>query len=383
MPEYSFSIISSFLCSFISQFLTIRSASGHHNGSDENGRIYNLTSMKLAVVHAQPCESIQRIVFLKTHKTASTTSASLFQRYGYYRNLTFAVGRNHILSFSSKFSRRNVLNFPGMRGKPFDILANHARYNRGEMDLVVPNATYVTIIRRPEDQLESAFGYFEMYRGMNLSKDDNPLQTFMENPMKYYENHKYHMWQLSRNGQLFDLGLDRQMQENKSFIEQFINQIDKDFDLVMISEYYDESLVLMKKLLCWNFEDILYIPAGVRSTSHRYLKDESLVRKMQTWNMGDVMLYNHFNQSLWKKIDDYGATFYTDLETFRGLNHAVFKECISPNKTDGRDRREKKYVLKNGTERCSRIIMADVNYTPMIRTSMIERFGLEKGSWES
>ncbi|PIK37355.1 putative galactosylceramide sulfotransferase isoform X2 [Apostichopus japonicus] len=220
--EYLFSIISSFLCSFISQFLTIRSASGHHNGSDENGRIYNLTSMKLAVVHAQPCESIQRIVFLKTHKTASTTSASLFQRYGYYRNLTFAVGRNHILSFSSKFSRRNVLNFPGMRGKAFDMLANHARYNRGEMDLVVPNATYVTIIRRPEDQLESAFGYFEMYRGMNLSKDDHPLRTFMENPMKYYENHKYHMWQLSRNGQLFDLGLDRQMQENKSFIEQFI-----------------------------------------------------------------------------------------------------------------------------------------------------------------
>ena len=44
--------------------------------------------------------------------------------------------------------------------------------------------------------------------------------------------------------------------------EEVWNQIDnhaKSFDLVLIAERFDESLLLLKDLLCWNFEDILYI----------------------------------------------------------------------------------------------------------------------------
>ncbi|PIK57633.1 putative galactosylceramide sulfotransferase isoform X2 [Apostichopus japonicus] len=225
------------------------------------------------------CSPIQRIVFLKTHKTASTTMASVFERYGYYRNLTFAVGKRHVLSFEYKFSRGNVMKFPKMKGKPFDMLTNHARYSREEMNAVVPNATYITILRKPEDQVDSAFGYFEMYRGMKIGSEPNPLETFMDDPMKYYKGHKYHMWQLSRNGMLFDLGLDHKYDEDDQKINEKIKELAGEFDLVLISEYLDESLLLMKKLLCWEYTDIVYLSSGIRSKSHRYDKDRDLRNK--------------------------------------------------------------------------------------------------------
>ncbi|PIK56193.1 putative galactosylceramide sulfotransferase isoform X2 [Apostichopus japonicus] len=321
------------------------------------------------------CSPIQRIVFVKTHKTASTTMASVFERYGYYRNLTFAIGRSHVLSFQYKFSRGNLMKFPKMKGKPFDILTNHARYSRGEMDAVVPNATFITILRNPEDQVESAFGYFEMYSGMKIGHEPNPLKTFMDDPMKYYKEHKYHMWQLSRNGMLFDLGLDHKYDEDDQKINQKIRELAGEFDLVLISEYLDESLLLMKKLLCWEYMDIVYLSSGIRSKSHRYDKDRDLRDKIRQWSHGDVLLYDHFNNTLWKQIAYYGPSFQTDLKHFRDLNKSVYDECVNPSKWNKQDRREDLLTLKNNSEWCKSVIRADMGYTKMIRKSMVQRFG--------
>ena len=44
--------------------------------------------------------------------------------------------------------------------------------------------------------------------------------------------------------------------------------IKRQMDFVLITEYMDESLVLLKRKWCWDMEDILYLPAKVR-TVHR------------------------------------------------------------------------------------------------------------------
>ena len=49
----------------------------------------------------------------------------------------------------------------------------------------------------------------------------------------------------SKNFQSFDLGLDALL-ENEREIKQAIHQLDSQLDLVMIAEYMDESLVLLK-----------------------------------------------------------------------------------------------------------------------------------------
>ncbi|PIK41289.1 putative galactosylceramide sulfotransferase isoform X2 [Apostichopus japonicus] len=218
-----------------------------------------------------------------------------------------------------------------------------------------------------------AFGYFEMYKTINKTDGETPLEAYMNDPKKYWK--KLKMWQLSRNGQLFDLGFEHEFDEDGVKLEGAIQDLDEELDLVLISEYYDESLILLRKLLCWDYEDILYISAGVRSSSHRFQKSDELIAKIKKWNHGDVLLYDHFNRTFWKKVDAYGKDFQRDLNFFRRLNQEVFDQCIDSKKLDRKDTREDKFVLKNNTERCTRILRADIEYTKLIRTYMKKKYG--------
>ena len=67
----------------------------------------------------------------------------------------------------------------------------------------------------------------------------------------------------------FDLGLEQENFSNEEEITELIENISKRFDLVLIAEYFDESLVLMKRMLCWDFEDIVYVKHKVRNTLFR------------------------------------------------------------------------------------------------------------------
>ena len=41
------------------------------------------------------------------------------------------------------------------------------------------------------------------------------------------------------------------------------NVLDKFFGTVLIREYFDESLILLRRKLCWKLQDILYFPLKV------------------------------------------------------------------------------------------------------------------------
>ena len=172
----------------------------------------------------------------------------------------------------------------------------------------------------------------------------------------------------SKNGQLFDLGLDPKV-NNTSMIQKKIKTLHKEFDLVLITEYFDESLILLKRFLCWSYDDILYISAGVRSKSHRYSVSEDLQKKIREWNAGDVLLYNHFNKTLWRKIDEYGSAFQTDLEEFKMLEKEAYSKCVDKNKSDQRDRRVDTANInkENSGKYCQDLLRDDVTYTTLLK----------------
>ena len=343
-----------------------------NNSSNNLGE--NTNQDNRSIMAGDKCKPVTNIVFIKTHKTGSTTMASLFERFGYRNNLTFALPKyGHVFHNSNKFLQTYVIPIPKVLSKfypRFNILANHAVYNRPELDKTVPNATYVTILRDPVTQLESAFGYFEMYKGLNLH-DNNSFKIFMNNISHYYYNttFKYNQKLRSKNGQLFDLGLDIKKVNDTDFIRRKIETLDEEFDLVLITEYFDESLILMKKLLCWSFDDILYISAGVRSKSHRYSISDDLQRKIRQWNAGDMLLYNHFNKTLWRKIEEYGPTFKTDLNKFRRLEKEAFDKCVDSSKINSKDKREDKFVINanDSGKYCLDLLRADVPYTTLLK----------------
>ena len=153
------------------------------------------------------------------------------------------------------------------------------------MDLTVPHAMYVSILRNPVAQLESAFTYFKLFEGLNISGTDK-FGVFLSDPHKYFNTSQH---DLLRNGQLHDLGFDHD-HENLTKIRKKVDEVSKTIDLMMITEYYDESLILLKRLLCWEFEDIMYLPKGVRIETNRYDIPPNIAARARKWNAGDVML---------------------------------------------------------------------------------------------
>ncbi|XP_070538593.1 galactosylceramide sulfotransferase-like [Ptychodera flava] len=316
-------------------------------------------------------EPVNRVVFIKTHKTASTTLASIIERYGYSRSLSFALGNtDHVLADQNLFTRKIVEKSPPPLGggeRVYDMLTNHARYNRPEMDAVVPSAKYFTVLREPSSQLESAFSYFRMAHSLNLQNHSNALQIFMKNPQKYMDG-KFFFWWQARNGQIFDLGLDHVHHDDVYTVDYKIRQLEHEMDMVLITEYIDESLLLLRRAFCWEMDDILYISNNIRSKKLRYKIGDSLRRKMLRWNSADVRLYQHFNRTLWRKVAEYGPSFQDELQQFRDRQQEVLKECVEVDKAIVQNDLEERFVLKsNASKFCENLWRGDKTFTTLLR----------------
>ena len=81
--------------------------------------------------------------------------------------------------------------------------------------------------------------------------------------------------------------------------------MENDFDLVMISNYYFESLILLKQTLCMDWADLYVPPTKVKHYEHAKFTDNDKQIFSKFYHQ-DNLIYNHFNKTFWNKINDYG-----------------------------------------------------------------------------
>ncbi|XP_071944333.1 uncharacterized protein [Antedon mediterranea] len=309
------------------------------------------------------CKPSTRIVFLKTHKTGSSTITSIFQRFGFLRNLSFVLpSQGHVIS-AGLYKR------PIVRRK-YDMLVNHVRYNRKEMDAVMkPDTKYITILRDPATQAESIFGYFQIFRHLNLSQRANPFEQFISKPQYFLDKYeKFSMRNYLKNPLLYDLGLDPSEHSNVDKVQLHIKTIAREFSLVLLQEYFNESLLLLKKLLCWDMDDILYIIKGVRVTNLRFGLSDNLKQKSRDWNSADVILYDFFNKTFWQKVAEYGPDFKKDLKEFDDKLNSTFSDCTMLDDRPLVDHRAYTYKVNPVSgQTCRYMLLSDEQFTGTIR----------------
>lgn len=133
-----------------------------------------------------------------------------------------------------------------------------------------------------------------------------------------------------KNGQFFDLGLPTTDYHRKNIIKQTIKELYDKFTLVLIYEYIDESLVLLKRRLCWEFDDILYLNFhhANQNTWNKKNMSSELKEKILQWNQADTQLYDFFNRSLWREIHYEGKEFWNDLHEFKKLRQETENDCL-------------------------------------------------------
>ena len=251
------------------------------------------------------------------------------------------------------------------------------------------NSKYISIIRDPIAQFESSFYYFEFDKILGLSKSSNPIEEFLKYPDEYLYNFTILLGDLPdtlnllQSGMFYDFGYDFMDLEDTTVIQKVLKKLENEFQLVLITEYFDESLVLLKKELCWQNDDILYIKQNQRLKKGN-LTDHTKQRIKQ-WNRADVILYQHFNKTFWEKIKNYGDSFWDDVKEFKKENK-IFEKICSPEKITtkgfGINVDVNSFVMNPKVDRyhrylCEKVLMNEVEYLSYFKKKFGKNFGYQ------
>ncbi|ELT91457.1 hypothetical protein CAPTEDRAFT_85041, partial [Capitella teleta] len=185
----------------------------------------------------------------------------------------------------------------------------------------------ITSIREPFSQFKSTFHYYNIH-GVSQMLRNQTYEHYLRDILLYEQRYTSHDnrklrhcvpdgFSVTRNIMAFNLGFPTgfnrpDMSQDQEFIEQWLKKVDNEFSLVLIVEYFHESLVLLRRKLCWNFEDILFFNMNAGEYKHK-VRDTELVEIHKKWSNVDYSLYKHFNDTLRQTLTNQGAEFWREV----------------------------------------------------------------------
>ncbi|XP_074067591.1 galactose-3-O-sulfotransferase 2-like [Macrotis lagotis] len=284
----------------------------------------SLTSSQEAV-----CTPKTHIFFLKVHKSASSTIMNILFRYGEQRNLTFALPVNQYsqLFYPFYFVAEVVEGFTDGTSTSFDIMCHHMRFLQKEVQRVMPEDTfYFSILRNPIHLMESSFMYF---KGTSSFFNAKSLDDFLNHTSQFYDPLKPDS-HYSRNLMTFDFGFNHNGKASTQYIQLLAQIIENQFDLILIAEYFDESMILLKDALCWSLDDVVSFPINQQDASYRSPLSSNTIQKIKSWNKLDWELYLHFNHTFWERINQSMDREYLQQEVtaLRKRRMQLAKTCL-------------------------------------------------------
>jgi len=225
---------------------------------DQYARNFLEKSLNAQSLFAKKCDKVNKVVFLKTHKCASSSLQNIFLRFGEKHNLNFALPRGGGHQFYGSNWHLIGEEYPNMT---YHIFCLHSRFRYSEISRWMGDTSqtvYITMIRDPVDIFVSAWDYYKLDGNYKMTLHQFASAT--ENVTRRRKNQA-----LGPNQLLWDLGVDDIY--NDEAVTEKIKEMEDKFHLVMIMENFEESLILMKQRLCWDNEDITNLKLNARRKS--------------------------------------------------------------------------------------------------------------------
>ncbi|KAH9495747.1 Galactosylceramide sulfotransferase [Bulinus truncatus] len=283
------------------------------------------------------CQPVTNIAFLKTHKTGSTTVSNILLRFGLRHNLNFVLPNTNLYTEDFNYLSKpgEVMNrsfvYPLPEGKEYNILMHHSVYNQTFLRELMPmNTVYISILREPFNQMMSTYEYYKVERHF-LAKAptrfnaSNPISSFLENPYLYSQEGTNFTYM--RNKQSQDLGFRQEHLEPSKF-QEYLKSINETFTLIMILEYFDESLLLLKRQLCWDMKGIIYTPVNENIRKRKWNFTEIDRERHKLFSPIDYTIYSYFLSEFNKKLKNQKEDFDEELAYFRKLLTEVRFNCM-------------------------------------------------------
>ncbi|PAA58397.1 hypothetical protein BOX15_Mlig016584g2 [Macrostomum lignano] len=277
----------------------------------------------------------QSFVYLKVIKSASETITSMLRRFGLSRHLSFAMPlpKKIYLGWPNPL-RQEYIVLPSGVSHP-SVLLDQCVYNRTFLDgLMAKPCVYITSLREPFRQLQSLFAYYNMAEISGLGGRPDAFETYLSDLPRYDREYqsprraakRYCVpdnYSLTKNTMSRILGYVEGQDADK-----FVASIIADFDLILITDYFMHSLVLLKRLMNWSFKDILFVSRNIgRYPRMMAAQRPDLMRVHQAWSPVDYKLYQAANASFWRRVAQEGPSFRTELRVFRSLSKFIRRRC--------------------------------------------------------
>ncbi|XP_066269895.1 galactose-3-O-sulfotransferase 3-like isoform X3 [Branchiostoma lanceolatum] len=277
---------------------------------------------------------VTNFVFIKVHKTASGSTFMLLARFGRNHDMTICYparrskARHKQLSYPSGKLIRKDCN-PAI-GRNYTLLIHHSIMNKPAMDRIMePGTKYIGIIRQPLNHFRSIF-FWEQHI---LRHNKNPLATFL-NMKENYTVRSKDPYSKHRNFQAHYLGFPTKLMasKNTSQLYEALRTVASWYSMVIITEYWEESLVLLKRKFCWTMYDILHttrrLHALKKRKEHAPLTDKQKANHKRISNI-DYMMYDYFNNTFSQRVTEEGPEFWEEVTYYKTLNHQVNQHCNS------------------------------------------------------
>ena len=171
----------------------------------------------------------------------------------------------------------------------------------------------------------------------------------------------------------FDLGGHRFPETTE--MENKIKELDQRFDLVMIQDYFEESLILLQDLLCFSDEDLIVFKVNQRKKKPIEKNKQfnaSQIKNLSKLQYADVKLYDYFLKKHKLAVENFGLQkMQKRVIELKKLKKKLFDECVAEELTTFDDRFKFKtycrdtnvYVKKeNSSEICE---LLTLHFTPL------------------
>lgn len=328
------------------------------------------------------CHPRRKVAFLKTHKCASSTIQNTLMRFAVKNNLNVVLPlTGNYVGRYMPFHRTVLYGTPWQAADlKYDIFCLHTIWNGPEVAQVMgKGAFYFTILRDPVDLFISLWDYASM---KDLYNVDLESYIFADKTVGHFKD-RSKISNLGRNQMLWDFGFPAKLFDNETAIDLKIKEIDRKFDLVLIAEQFDESMILLKEQLCWDFVDITYLSLNAHKKETKSKISEEARRELANWLKGDYMLYNFFRRKFGNAKTEFGENRMSQqLQILSKANQNIEKKCSIQPKDNSLLEGEYKlwgkdmigYTMSDEAEEfCKYYVLSEMSFIDHLRSAQGDR----------
>ena len=267
---------------------------------------------------------IKNVSYIKLHRVGSGTMHNMLVKFAIAREAFVAIADCIDYQVFPQQVAENML-FPPPQHPNFtgyNMFIDHAVFNRTRTDTFLPaDVVYISQIRHPYPH---SFSVYDSWNKWTKYQSPRSYETFLHNPSKYEKlvtphnscpNNK--TISISRNFMALEFGYPKQTENNKTDFLAFLSDLDAQLYHVSILERLQESLVLLRRKLCWHSKDILrvmlsYHQTGSGSLAERH--DDSLSALHKDWDSLDYILYDYFLRRHEREVAEQDKTFKDEVK---------------------------------------------------------------------